>query len=66
MIQTPEIIALEQQGMEPLTQKEFKDWAFRSGNPCTSSKARVQDSFTEKKISDWLINDKEVLCCSKW
>jgi hypothetical protein len=49
----PEIIALEQHGIEPLSPEEFDEWVARSGNPYTSSKARVQDSFTDKKVSEW-------------
>ena len=49
----PEVIALEQQGMKPLTPGEFEHWVQHSGNPYRTGKAKVQDSFTEKKINQW-------------
>ena len=46
----PEILALQQQGMLPLTPAEFDEWVAQQGNAFTSSKARVQDTFTDHKI----------------
>lgn len=49
----PEVIALEYEGMQPLTPEEYDLWVSRSGNPYSSGKAKLQDTFSEHKIQQW-------------
>ena len=59
----PEVIALERQGMQPLTPKEYDDWVARTGNPYPSGKAKVQDAFTQKKIEQWFTDQGGSVLC---
>jgi hypothetical protein len=59
----PEVIALERQGMQPLTPDEFDHWVQHKGNPYATGKARVQDSFTESKINRWFSDQGGSVLC---
>jgi hypothetical protein len=59
----PEVIALERQGMQPLTLEEYNHWVSHSGNPYRTGKAKVQDTFTEYKISEWFRDQGGSILC---
>ena len=48
-----EVLRIQMQGMEPLTQEEYKAWTVSSGNSSISGREKVRHMFARKKIEKW-------------
>jgi len=48
----PEVLSIQQKGMEPLTPDEYDSWVKSSGNN-VKGKEKVREIFAEKKIEEW-------------